>query len=112
MTRSLGPILYNTVDDSFGIGLATVLPTEEHVQVLDLPHGSAVASVTAYHDRSDTGKMPEQRVRISVVKRSLLTGEVTPIGEAAYDPMVKAADYEQHHGIKLDLGCTATFVMP
>jgi hypothetical protein len=76
-------------------------PVEQGIQYLVMPDDSTLKTVTAYHNRNDTGTLPGTRVQLSVWKTDITTGTVTQIGTTVTDPTSVLADYNAHHGFSV-----------
>jgi hypothetical protein len=53
-----------------------------------------LVSVTTYHDRTNTGVLPDNRVQMSVWKKDITTGTITQLGTTTVDPNANVAAYE------------------
>ncbi len=106
LTRAQGGFLYNNdTNDSGPYSIQIGAPAENGIQYLErIPNGATLTTITAYHDRVNTGVMPTTRVTLAVFKRDITTGAITQLGTTTEDPTANLAAYELHHGFAVAIG--------
>ena len=101
-TRTVRSFLFNNDTGEVKVGSMLLgTPAEQGMQYLLLPDDSVLTSVTTYHDRTNTGTLPANRVQLSVWKKDITTGTVTQLGLTTVDPNANVAAYEAYHGFSV-----------
>lgn len=98
--RTQRSFLLNNDTGDVKVGSITIgTPAEQGMQYLVMPDGATLATVTTYHNRTDTGLVPANPVQLSVWKLDITTGTITQLGSTTPDPTlgVGLPGYEAHH---------------
>ncbi len=102
ITRTQGATLLNLDTGVWSPGNIVIgVPAEQGIQDLRFPNGCTLNTVTAYHNRTDTGLSPGTRVTLQIFKQNIVTGVATQIGATTSDPAASLVAYEAHHGFSI-----------
>lgn len=101
LVRAQTGLLVNT-NGTIGVDYVSVAATEAAKQKFDrLPDGATLTAVTVYHNRTDGGVLPTNKVKATLWKHDVTTGSDTSIAGPTTDPATPVGTYEAYHGLSL-----------